>query len=445
MIITETWLRAEDQVVIAECLPAGYAVVNAPRPTDPHGGIAVIFKSPLQLQLKMDDSLTYSTFELAHVVSNGGQLHFLVVYRPPPSVQNQLRTADFLQEFDDLTAEISRLAGRVLLLGDFNIHVDKPSKSDVAQFLSIIESASLVQHVTGATHNMGHTLDLVMTRDESNHQGQSSADICPTRHGCIIEDIVIHHSLMSDHHCIRFVLRYPRPVVKKVRRTFRNFKEMDIEGFSEALIDKLNDLSSAGDVDSVLTAYNTSVAACVNEFAPQKSGLRSTRVRNPWFNEEILTARRERRRIERKWIKSSSDTDHTSFKLANKHVNDLIDKAKQKYYTELLCKANVKTVFNVVNNLLHKNVKFLPVYDNPLDLANRFSLYFVKKISDIRNNVTNTPEPRSVDSQEVSSVHEKTANATDLSLEQNITIESQGYPQANHDTKTVLPDMGFPY
>ena len=98
---------------------------------------------------------------------------------------------------------------------------------------------------------------------------------------------------------------------------------------------------------------------------------------NPWFNEEIRPARRERRRIERKWIKSNSDTDHSAFMLANRHVNDLIVKAKQKYYMELLCKANVKTVFNTVNNLLHKNVKILPVYDNPLDLANRFSLFFV--------------------------------------------------------------------
>lgn len=390
MFITETWLRAEDPVVIAECSPPGYTFMNVPRPTDPHGGIAVIFKSPLQLHLKVCESVTFSTFELAHVVSKAGSIHFLVVYRPPPSSRNRFRTADFLQELDDLTAEISRLSGRVLLR-DFNIHVDMPSKSEVAQFLSIIESANLSQHVHDATHNMGHTLDLVMTRNEGNLQGQSSTDI-NSIHDCVIKDIVIHRNLMSDHHCIRFVLKCPKPVMCKVKQIFRNFKEMDVEGFKEALVVRVNNpLSMTGDVNSLLAAYTTAVATCVDEFAPQKSILRSTRVRNPWFNEEILVARRVRRRAERKWIKSSSETDHTAFKLSNRHVNEIIVKTKQKYIMELLCKANAKTVFQTVNNLLHKNVKVLPMYDNPTDLANRFALFFVNKISDIHNNVTGTP------------------------------------------------------
>ena len=258
-----------------------------------------------------------------------------------------------------------------------------------------------------------------MTRNESDVQGQSSADIYPF-HDCVIKDIVIHRNLMSDHHCIRFALKFSKPVMQKVKQTFRNFKEMDIEGFKEALIDKVNNLSLTGDVDSILAAYNTAVAACVDEFAPQKSCLRSTRVRNPWFNEEILVARRVRRRTERKWIKSSSETDHTAFKLANRHVNDLIVKAKQKYFMELLCKANVKTVFQTVNNLLHKNVKLLPVYDNPTDLANRFSLFFAKKISDIRNNVTGTPSQDSGSCQIVSAVHENVLSEFEAVSEDNV-------------------------
>ena len=86
MFITETWLRAKDPVTIAECSPPGYTFMNVPRPTDPHialyciGGIAVILKSPLQLHLEVCDYVTLSTFELAHVVSNAGSIHFLVVY-----------------------------------------------------------------------------------------------------------------------------------------------------------------------------------------------------------------------------------------------------------------------------------------------------------------------------------------------------------------------------
>ena len=40
--------------------------------------IAVIFKSPLQLYLKVSISLTFSTFVLAHVVIDAGPIDFLV-------------------------------------------------------------------------------------------------------------------------------------------------------------------------------------------------------------------------------------------------------------------------------------------------------------------------------------------------------------------------------
>ncbi len=85
MIVTETWLRSDDLVIINECTPPGYAFLNAPRPGSAHGGIAVIFRTPLGFRLDTQPSLTFTTFELAHVVNKAGTFHFLIVYRPPPS------------------------------------------------------------------------------------------------------------------------------------------------------------------------------------------------------------------------------------------------------------------------------------------------------------------------------------------------------------------------
>ena len=66
---------------------------------------------------------------------------------------------------------------------------------------------------------------------------------------------------MSDHHCIRFVLKCPKPVMCKVKRTFWNFKEMDVEGFKGALVVRVNNpLPMTGDVNSLLAAYTTAVA-----------------------------------------------------------------------------------------------------------------------------------------------------------------------------------------
>ena len=53
---------------------------------------------------------------------------------------------------------------RLLVLGDFNIHVDVPNGIDAVKFLDLLESLGLEQHVTEPTHIFGHRLDLVITR-----------------------------------------------------------------------------------------------------------------------------------------------------------------------------------------------------------------------------------------------------------------------------------------
>ena len=109
MVLTESWLNSEDDVIIGECTPPGYTVLIKPRnSTNRGGGIAVVFKTPLNLVVKqLDTSAHYSTFECLHVVDKSGSIHFVVVYRPPPSAANGYTVQKFLEEFDELVYEIS--------------------------------------------------------------------------------------------------------------------------------------------------------------------------------------------------------------------------------------------------------------------------------------------------------------------------------------------------
>ena len=50
------------------------------------------------------------------------------------------------------------------------------------------------------------------------------------------------------------------------------------------------------------------------------------------------------------------------------------------------------------------------MYDNPTDLANRFALFFVNKISDIHNNITGTPPRSSEGCKMCNTVHENDWN-----------------------------------
>ena len=56
----------------------------------------------------------------------------------------------------------------LLILGDFNIHVDVDGDSDANKLSDFFESVGLQQHVEQHTHVQSHTLDLVISRRSDN-------------------------------------------------------------------------------------------------------------------------------------------------------------------------------------------------------------------------------------------------------------------------------------
>ena len=84
-----------------------------------------------------------------------------MVYRPPPSTKNRLQASDFLENFDEFVSGVDLLPGKILLVGDFNIHYDMAFKSDVSRVAIVLTSAGLAQH-----HRCGHNIDLFITRHD---------------------------------------------------------------------------------------------------------------------------------------------------------------------------------------------------------------------------------------------------------------------------------------
>ena len=78
--------------------------------------------------------------------------------------------------------------------------------------------------------------------------------------------------------------------------------------------------------------------------------------RQPWFDEGIRTAKKERRRLERKWRKSGLSYDFSRFKSQKNHVNGMIENAKVCYYSGLVNEADgdQKNLFKIVKGLIKK-------------------------------------------------------------------------------------------
>jgi hypothetical protein len=71
----------------------------------------------------------------------------------------------FFNEFPILIENLAGLPGRLLVVGDFNFHLDVSTNRDAILFLDLLDSNNLIQHVETPTHNRGHLLDLVITRN----------------------------------------------------------------------------------------------------------------------------------------------------------------------------------------------------------------------------------------------------------------------------------------
>ena len=93
------------------------------------------------------------------------KLRIIIVHRTPPSENHRVPISTFLiKEFADLMVSVILSKERLLVLGDFNIHLDVPNGIDAVKFLDLLESLGLEQHVAEPTHIFGHRLDLVITR-----------------------------------------------------------------------------------------------------------------------------------------------------------------------------------------------------------------------------------------------------------------------------------------
>ena len=79
----------------------------------------------------------------------------------------------FVEEFSDFL-EITFLFRDPLLLS-LDIYVDDHNDTAACHFFNLLESISLTQRVSESTNELGHILDLIITRNSELYQGSTYA------------------------------------------------------------------------------------------------------------------------------------------------------------------------------------------------------------------------------------------------------------------------------
>ena len=235
--ITETWLSENDDAHKAEITPTGFKLIDHSRNNRRGGGTALLFRGNLNVQkIAAKELRSFKYLEL--IVSSGTfKVRLVILYRPPYSPSHPVTTSTFFADFADYLETLILSAEPLLITGDFNVHVDDSTNPDATRLLDLLDSMGLCQHVTHPTHELGHTIDLIITR-------QLDSIIC----GSPVTD-----HLFSDHISVLTTLRATKPKIILKERVYRKIKSIDLDSFcsdlaaSEVCQDTLGELDELVD------------------------------------------------------------------------------------------------------------------------------------------------------------------------------------------------------
>ena len=214
-----------------------------------------------------------------------------------------------MADFTVLLEGLSISTGQLVLMGDFNFHVENHENDQHAQqLLSIIDAFGLIQHVRQPTHFHGHTLDWIISRFSET----------------LVHEVIVENPMISGHKFVIFQINMQRPTLPMKKIKYRIWKSFALEKFKTDITNSELTLNMPVDVDSATSQYHTVLSQLLEKHAPQQERVITMRAKAPWFNSETHEAIRFRRKLEHKWLKTKLEIDYDLFKQQCMVVNSLI-------------------------------------------------------------------------------------------------------------------------
>ena len=136
------------------------------------------------------------------------------MYHPPLGTTRNT-PARFLAQVSVLDQYLFTNHKNLVLLGDFNIHINKLDKQDTQSYIDTMEVLGLVQHIDQQTHQLGNTLDLIYTES--------------------LEPLKVYHAFtsmyISDHCLVGIELQMKKQLTRIESRKTRSYKGFNPRNF----------------------------------------------------------------------------------------------------------------------------------------------------------------------------------------------------------------------
>ena len=366
-MLTETWIKEDDNITPARLCPKGYKSLSIPRLVRTGGGTAMVFKKDLNVTKAC--TTIYITMEMAtfQININNCVINLVTIYRPPDT-----NILDFCHEFTDILEQHINQSGELVLMGDFNIAVNRPFDPDPSTFLDTLDSFNLVNKIKEPTHWLSNTLDLII------HNADSTI-VPSTKVG----------RLFSDHYMVFFRVSFQSLVKTSRTQAYRKYTNIDHTAFSHDIKKELEGNLPGKTLQEKIQCYNNTLSSVLDTHAPVKHCKCSNKPKVPWFNDTIAKAIHNCRKLERTWYKDKTNNKHfTAFYHQCRLVVNLLDKAECEFFLNLIAENsnNYRQIYTICSQLLGRTKEStLPPGFTNQELADRFNNYFIDKIAKIRS------------------------------------------------------------
>lgn len=158
----------------------------------------------------------------------------------------------------------------MLIVGDFNVHVNNSKDATARQFLDLLDSFDLVQHVSEKTHAKGHSLDLVIS-NAMDH---------------FVNDVKTAVPFISDHLAVHSSLHLEKPRFVKKIVSSRKLRGIDMTSFRRDIEGSVL-LQHQDDLHVVVNNYDEVLRSLLDKHAPVKERVVTVRPSARWYTAEV--------------------------------------------------------------------------------------------------------------------------------------------------------------
>jgi exonuclease III len=383
LYIAESWFKVTgDEVNIGNMIPQGYSFKQTPRVgKNRGGGIAVIYKKHIQLKKETQPIVTSMEIMETTININARRITCITIYRPETSDIHKYKMSTFFSDLENLLTHYILTKDELLIIGDFNFHMNKPDKPNVKRMMEIVDTFDLIQHVTKPTHKLGNTLDLIITKKDTK---------------------LLSHKVderLSDHHVLLMDIDIQKPPWPVKYITLRKLKNIDIKHINKDIIKLNKQMEEISNPNKLISLYNEGLSEIIDKHAPKEKIKITVRNKTPWTSEEIRPDKTLKRKLERKWLRTKLTIDEQNFKDQRNKFNALLRNIKSKRLAEDIHenKNDTRRVHQIVSNAMYLNEeKPLPPEKDGVNLPEEFINHYHDKTEKLRKDLDEEDKDRKI-------------------------------------------------